>query len=143
MPERANPIPSTPCLPPAPPLPTRERDKSAALGLAPSQQRGEADAAQPALLAPLRSGGEVGTPRQGEAHRSAAGIGLATRGKVWSRSGGLERRPGGSQVLSPRHPGPHPRPIFSAVTPRAYPRHSSRGRKRHPGGRGVGASSGS
>lgn len=27
--------------------------------------------------------------------------------------------------------------------PRAYPRHSSRGRKRHPGGRGVGASSGS
>lgn len=107
--------------------PGKGQERSPRSRSSPAQPRGQADAAQSARLAPLSSGGEVGTLCHGEAHRSAAKIGLATR----------ERCGPGAAAWRDGLAGPRSCPLATRASPathllavatQAYPRHPSRPR---------------
>lgn len=107
--------------------PGKGQERSPRSRSSPAQPRGQADAAQSARLAPLSSGGEVGTLCHGEAHRSAAEIGLATR----------ERCGPGAAAWRDGLAGPRSCPLATRASPathllavatQAYPRHPSRPR---------------
>lgn len=105
-PDRPPPVSS----PRAPPLPTIRRavkgtraQPSVSFQPSPAQGPGRCSAVSPPRAPQQPRRGGYAMPWRGASlsRRNRAG----NEGKVWSRSGGLQRRPGGSQVLSPGHPG--------------------------------------
>lgn len=83
--------------------PGKGQERSPRSRSSPAQEPGRCSTVSPPRAPQQRRRGGYPMPGRGASLRRWNRAG--NQGKVWSRSGGLERRPGGSQVLSPGHPG--------------------------------------